>query len=604
MSTPSKINERIAGLKGLMKREKLAAYIISSSDPHQSEYVCEYWKAREWMSGFTGSAGTLVVTPKQAVLWTDSRYFLQAEMELKHTSIVLFNAVSDDHVYYLDWLADSLSPDERVGCDGRQFSINQIERMQPVLAEAGLELDDQQDLVSELWKNRPILPETPVFEFSVDFAGESRRQKLDRIRATMKKLEADVHLVSSLDSIAWTLNLRGRDVDCNPVFISFLWIEQEKAVLFVKEKKVPDLIQKHLKQDGIQLMSYKSLSGYVSQLQDQECIWLDPANTSMRILDWLNEQEVNVLRSRSIIADLKALKNSVELGHLKKAMIKDGIALTKTKIWLEMILDRVMVTEYELSKQLHRFRQAQGHFMGDSFTAIVGYNANGAIVHYRPKPAESLPMKPSGLLLMDSGGQYLEGTTDITRTFSLGDPTEQQKRHYTLVLKGHIALSNAIFPKGTTGVQLDILARQYLWQRGLNYGHGTGHGVGFFLNVHEGPHSIGADPKSPRTTLPLKPGMIVSNEPGLYLEGQYGIRIENLIVVVETDVKDEKGNAFLGFETYSLFPYELDLIDAPLLSVSEKKWIKDYHQKVFELLKPELSPEEVKWLEKKCQPVR
>jgi len=604
MPTPQRINERIASLRGLMKREKLAAFIIPSSDPHQSEYVCEHWEARLWMSGFTGSAGVLVVTQDHALMWTDSRYFLQAEMELKNTCIRLYREVAPDFPHYLDWLPHVLDPKAVVGCNGMQFSVNQMERAENILGKNGILLDYHQDLIAELWQKRPELPDHPISEFDVAYTGDGRKEKLEKIRAALDHKKAEAHLLSKLDNIAWTLNLRGKDVQYNPVFISYLWVDKEQAFLFIDPKKVPDTLQKSLQQDNVKLISYRGLQGFINQLEEGKKVWMDPAATNKRVYDWLDKKNAELIRARSITSELKAIKNSVELSHIKNAMIKDGIALCKMKIWLEMILDKAMVSEYEVSKQLNRFRQAQGHFEGDSFGAIVGYNANGAIVHYRPKPAESMPIKPSGLLLVDSGGQYLEGTTDITRTFALGPPTEEQKKHYTLVLKGHIALAKAVFPKGTTGVQLDILARQYLWQRGLNYGHGTGHGVGFFLNVHEGPQSIGSDPRSGRTTTPIQPGMLISNEPGIYLPGQYGIRIENLIVCVKTDIKDREGEAYLGFESLSLFPYELDLIDGALLSVTEKEWIKDYHQRVFESLKPGLSPEEVDWLEEKCQPVR
>jgi Xaa-Pro aminopeptidase len=604
MTPPLKINERIAACKGLMKREQLAAFIIPASDPHQSEYVCEHWKVREWTSGFSGSAGTLVITREQAVLWTDSRYYLQAEQELKSTDIQLFRNVTTDHQTYLAWLADCLEEGDVVGCNGWQLSVNQAKRMKKRLADHGILLDTQQDLAGELWKKRPPLPDSPIFELDEQYAGESRAHKLKRIRQAMLQKEVNIHLISKLDCIAWALNLRGSDVDCNPVFLSYLWIEMEEAFLFVDKEKVPTAVLNSLKKDGVEVINYRALSGFIGRLAPGRIVWIDPTSTNQRLYDWLKEQEAEFFQAQDAVVGMKAVKNQTEVLHLHQAMVKDGIALVKMKIWLETMLDRVMVTEYEVSKQLNRFRQSQGHFIDDSFHAIVGYNANGAIVHYRPQPTESLPIKPSGMLLIDSGGQYLEGTTDITRTFALGEPTEEQKTHYTLVLKGHIALSKAVFPKGTTGVQLDILARQYLWQRGLNYGHGTGHGVGFFLNVHEGPHSIGADPKGTRTTVPFQAGMIVSNEPGLYLEGQYGIRIENLILCVETDVKNEEGESYLGFHTLSLFPYDLNLIEGALLSVSEKEWIKDYHQRVFEELKPGLSPEEVEWLEQQCQPVR
>ncbi len=605
MSTTLPINKRLASLRGIMKREQLAAYIIPSFDPHQSEYVHPYWKAREWLSQFTGSAGTLLVTQDMAVLWTDSRYYTQAALELQTSDIKLYTEITEASKGYLEWLTETLKEGETVGVDSSLFSVSQFRRAIKALKQQSIQLRGTKDLIAEIWQDRPELTRSPVFEYDAMYSGKSRTEKIALIRQKMKERGAAVLFLSDLADIAWALNLRGADVACNPVFISYLWIAKDQILLFSDSRQFDEQLRRKLKSDGIRLKAYEEVENFLSFSEPSDIIWIDPSTMNHRFHQILELREHGFVYDKTPPTILKAQKNTTEVKFIKKAMLKDGVALLKLFMWLEGILDRVLVTEYEVSRQLNRFRQAQGNYFGESFSAIVGYKANGAIAHYKPGATSSQPMRPDGLLLLDSGGQYLEGTTDITRTVHLGgEITSQQRQHYTLVLKGHIALANAIFPEGTSGVQLDTFARQFLWQQGLNYGHGTGHGVGFFLNVHEGPQSISPVPRSEKAATPIRPGMLMSNEPGLYIEGEYGIRIENLILCVEKKAISNGQDTYLGFETLSLYPYDSNLIDSELLSKEEVSWINGYHQHVFEALSPFLNPEELNWLEKKCEPLR
>lgn len=591
------IDQRIQELRKLMQQHGIEAYLVPSSDPHQSEYVADHWKSREWLSGFTGSAGTLIVTPDHAGLWTDSRYFLQAEQQLAGSEVTLHKQVVAHAPEHVLWLRDHLKGGSSVGCDGFLFSLGQMQHLRKYLDEKNIAIHDQLDFIGEVWDDRPALPTGEVFPLQLEFAGQSRRDKLDKIRQRMAAKGAAYYLVSTLDDIAWTLNLRGNDVDFNPVFISYLFLSENGADLFIDEEKVPAAVRKNLEADGVRLRPYASIVPFLEEFDGQGPVLLDPSTINVRLFDMLSSGEV--IKGENLPRHFKAVKNETEIGHIRRAMIKDGLALVKLYRWLEAILEKRTVTEYEVARQLGHFRRAQGNYFGESFSAIVGYNANGAIVHYRPEEATSAAIRPEGLLLLDSGGQYLEGTTDITRTTALGTPTDEQRRNFTLVLKGHIALATIQFPVGTTGLQLDPLARMYLWKAGLNYGHGTGHGVGYFLNVHEPPQGFAAS--GARGSTPFQPGMLTSNEPGFYKDGHYGIRIENLVLCMEGPETDY--GKFLEFETMTLFPIDLALIDAALLDRSEKDWLNRYHEKVFENLSPYLTPEEVDWLERKCRPV-
>lgn len=595
------INQRIQQLRKQMQKFQLAAYLIPSSDPHQSEYVAEHWKARSWISGFTGSAGTLLVTHDEAGLWTDSRYFLQAEKELAGTAITLHKQGIPGVPSLLSWLCQNLHAGSRVGLDGSLFSVQSVRHMQRKLDEHDIHLDYEHDLIDLIWSDRPKRPLSPVFPHPVRLAGLSRAAKLQQVRSQMAEVEASYYLVDTLDDIAWVLNLRGSDVACNPVFIAWLVIGKTSAFLFIDPGKVPKDLEENLRLDGIQLKPYDNIQPFLRNRQASERILMDTSTTHIIHYQCIAEGQ-RLTNGANIIAPLKACKNAVEIGHIKEAMRKDGVALVGFFRWLEQVLQsNTYPTEYHLAQQLDAFRQKQKAYRGESFSAIVGYQSNGAIVHYKPSKTNSAVVRPEGLLLIDSGGQYLDGTTDITRTIALSPPTADQKRHFTLVLKGHIALGQQRFPAGTTGIQLDTLARQHLWMAGMNYGHGTGHGVGFFLNVHEGPQSISSHAQSTRARIPLEPGMIVSNEPGYYLDGAYGIRIENLILCTQS-MKNQQGN-FLQFETLTLYPLDTQLIDLNLLTSEEISWVNKYHHQVYEELAPRLDDAARNWLQEKCQSI-
>ncbi len=577
-----------------MEDHALGAYIVPSNDPHQSEYVANHWKLRAWLSGFTGSAGIVVITRNAAGLWTDSRYFLQAEEQLKDSGIQLHrlgNSRPPEHLY---WLRDELPFNSRIGFDGQLFSMEQVRQIEHKLEEKDMELVDV-DLLSDLWLDRKPLPTDEVFELSTKAVGKSRHDKLMLVQQQLQERQIDFHLVTALDDIAWLFNLRGKDVDCNPVFYSYAVIGRNIAHLFVDFSKISDEIRANLKADGVFLKSYDLIEVFLNELTADRNILLDPATTSYRLYQALGKTDIE--EGKPIIPALKSIRNEAEIVFLRQAMQKDGVALLRLYRLLEAELEKGTITECAIAEQLHAFREAQGDYFGESFPAIVGYASNGAIVHYRPEPDTCAEVKNENILLLDSGGQYLQGTTDITRTVALGEPTDEQRRNFTLVLKGMIALSDVRFPKDTAGIQLDALARQYLWQHGLNYGHGTGHGVGFFLNVHEPPQSISPTPRG-RALTKLQAGMVTSNEPGFYKDGEYGIRTENLILCVESEMA-----GFCHFETLTLFPIDTRLIDNKLLSATEKDWLNTYHQKVFDHLSPSLEQDEVEWLQIKCQAI-
>ncbi|MFK8103918.1 MAG: aminopeptidase P family N-terminal domain-containing protein [Saprospiraceae bacterium] len=588
------VNEKITALRVLLTSNKFDAYLIPSSDPHQSEYVAEHWSTRTWLSGFTGSAGTVIITSSHAGLWTDSRYFLQAEDELASSEMVLHPQQVPHAPEHLQWLLAELPEGATVACDGNLFSIAQIRGIERILAPKNIKLDYQKDLPGEIWKDRPNLPKYPFFEHEVKYAGMSRGEKLTQIRTEMKAQGANYHLVSTLDNIAWIFNIRSNDVDCNPVTIAYAVIGEREAFLFIDEAKVPAALRTSFAEDGIRFHPYDGLEHFLGGLS--ESILLNPTTTSVKAFNSIRAAQL--IEGTTISMSLKAIKNEVEVGHIKDAMVKDGVALTKLYRWLETELDQREIPETEIAEQLAGFRKSQGDYHGESFAAIVGYQGNGAIVHYRAEEGKCAMVKKEGILLLDSGGQYLNGTTDITRTTALGAVTAEQKQHYTLVLKGHIALAKMQFPRGTVGIQLDAIARQYLWEEALNYGHGTGHGVGFFLNVHEAPQGFAASTTTSRGKTALVPGMFTSNEPGFYKTGAYGIRIENLVLTREA-VKNEFGD-FLKFETLTLFPIDQSLIEKSMLTPREINWLNDYHALVFEKLAPAVDASEKAWLKEKC----
>jgi len=576
--------EKIHALRALMRERHLDAWIVISGDPHQSEYPAPHWKTRAWLSGFTGSAGTLVVTPERAGLWTDSRYFIQAAQQLAGSGLELFKLKVPGVPTHPEWLAQELPDGAVVGFDSAIMPINQADELAEKLALKRVSFWHDEDLAALIWTDRPPIPATPVSLLPLEFCGETRPSKFARIRREMRAYPADIHLISTLDEIAWMFNLRGSDVEYNPVAVAYAAISQAEVRLFINPAKLPADVAAALRADGVICADYGDFLPYVQNMPEHAVVLVDPEKTSQAVKDAAPDHCV-LIGAPNIALHLKASKNATELAGTRQAHLRDGAALVKWLCWLKQHLGNEALTEISIVEPLTRFRSHQAHFQGLSFYPIVGYQANGAICHYTAEPDTALSIRPDGLLLVDSGAQYLDGTTDITRTIALSPPTAQQKRDFTLVLKGHIAIATAKFPQGTWGAQLDALARIALWKEGLQYRHGTGHGVGCFLSVHEGPQGI-----RPENQTPLEPGMICSNEPGLYREGEYGIRIENLVVVVPAEAT--AFGQFYQFETISFCPIDLNLIDAALLTTEEIRWLNEYHRAVREKITPFLSAEE------------
>lgn len=588
------IKTRISQLREAMKQQGISACIIPGTDPHASEYIADYWKEREWISGFDGSAGTIVVTMKGAGLWTDSRYFLQGAEQLEGTGIDLMKMGQPETLEMLPWIATQLGKGERTGVNAQVFSVNAYSAMKSELKMSGIELVSI-DLPAMVWENRPSLPSNPFFVFDTKYAGKSTKEKISVLRAEMKKLHADTFVMSALDDIAWLFNIRGNDVNYNPLVIAYALIENDKATLCIAPEKITPQTAAYLKSQDVNVADYQDIYKILKKISSSQSVLIDGSKLNQSLFESI-PAGCEIRNSTSPVFKLKSIKNDIEMEGIKRAMIKDGVALTRFFIWLEQNLKSGGLTEIIISERLGELRAEQDNFVGESFGTIAGYAAHGAIVHYHAMPETDAALKPENILLLDSGGQYLDGTTDITRTIPLGTPTAQQKTDYTLVLKGHIALSKAIFPSGTRGSQLDILARKAMWDLGLNYGHGTGHGVGHFLCVHEGPQSIRME-ENPTV---LQAGMILSNEPGMYRTNEYGIRIENLVEVVPAQ-KTEFGQ-FLKFETLTLFPIDQELIDFEALNQSEIDWLNNYHRRVYEIISPELNEFEREWLSNKCNP--
>jgi Xaa-Pro aminopeptidase len=592
------IPARLHALRDQMTQAGVDAYILLSSDPHQSEYLPEYWATREWISGFNGSAGTVVVSMEHAGLWTDVRYFLQAEEQLAGTGINLHKMLVQTQAEYLDWLAHHLSPGQTVGCDFWCLSFGQLAHFNKVLGAKGIHLKDCGDLLTDIWQNRPSLPKTPLFEHEIIYSGRSRAEKLAEVQEYLEKSGADCFLVAALDEIAYVLNLRGSDVHCNPVFVAYLMIYKNDAKLFIDVDKVDSTIGSSLKSDGISIVPYHEIKNIVSSLGNSKLL-LDPGSLNAKLS--LMVPEGKIVSATSCIMSMKAIKNQVEIQHIRKVMEKDAVALIKAFMWLEKKLaSGNYPTEYEMAMEIKSCRNSMPLYVNESFDAIIGYQSNGAIIHYRPDPKLSKTIKPEGILLLDSGGQYLDGTTDITRTIALSETSDEIKKEYTAVLMGNIALSRQIFPRGTKGIQLDAFARQYLWQMGLNYGHGTGHGVGFFMNVHEPPQGF-VSAWNQRGNTDLVEGMLTSNEPGFYKSGSHGIRIENLVLTQPHSNGDY--GPYLNLETMTLFPIDTSLIYHPDMDRVSLLWLNQYHEEVYRRVSPYLNDEEKIWLHKKCQSI-
>lgn len=590
------INERIAALRAAMIKVNVSACIIPGTDPHASEYIAEYWKERVWISGFTGSAGTAVVGLKSAGLWTDSRYFLQAADELNGSGMDLMKMGLPETPDIIPWLMKTLKQGEKVAVNAQMFSVNAYSSMKSELETVGIELASI-DLMKEIWNERPLLPQEPFYMFDVKFTGKSTAEKLAATRSEMSKQRAQVFVMSALDDIAWLFNIRGNDVDFNPVVIAYAIVEEACVTLFIDKAKLTNETNEYLQSFGVAIKDYDAIYEALNQIDTSKTVLFDGTKLNRALYEKIPEAcpKKNAI---SPVFKLKSIKNEVEMAGVRRAMVKDGVALTRFFIWLEANLSSGNLNEYNIDEQLYKYRSQQENFKGESFSTIAGFGPHGAIVHYKASPESASPLKANNLFLLDSGGQYLDGTTDITRTITLGTPTVKQKLDFTLVLKGHIALATAIFPVGTRGSQLDILARKAMWDLGINYGHGTGHGVGHFLNVHEGPQSIRMD-ENPVT---LQEGMFISNEPGLYRTNEYGIRTENLIHVIPA--KNTEFGQFLQFETVTLFPIDKELMDVDLMSDAEIDWINVYHQRVYEAISPKLDENEREWLSQKCSKLK
>ena len=589
------INERIVALRAHIAKENIQAFIIPSTDPHLSEYVAPHWQSREWISGFTGSAGTVVVTAKEAGLWTDSRYFLQADRQIEGTGIALYKEMLAETPSIPAFLSSLLQKGDTVGIDGKMFSADEVQHLQRELRQSGIYVKSIADPMQLLWSDRPAMPLAPAFVYDTKYAGKSFTEKLSAVRKKMKAAGAESLLLSALDEIAWLLNIRGSDVHCNPVVVSYLLIERYEIHCFIQPQKVTAELASYFKANGISIHGYKEIEDYLSNTH-AESILVNPVKTNYAIYSAICPT-CRIINGTSPIALLKAVRNEQEISGIHAAMQRDGIALVRFLKWLEEAVPAGRETEISVDRKLHEFRAAQPLYMGESFDTIAGYKEHGAIVHYEATPETDVALKPEGFLLLDSGAQYLDGTTDITRTIALGNLTEEEKLDYTLILKGHIALAMAVFPEGTRGAQLDVLARMPIWQQHMNYLHGTGHGVGHFLNVHEGPQSI----RMNENPIPLQPGMITSNEPGVYKAGSHGIRTENLVLTVPAG-EGMFGN-YLKFETITLCPICRKGIIKELLTAEEIKWLNKYHQTVYEKLAPDLNNDEREWLKEACKAI-
>lgn len=591
----STINNRIAALRAHIAQEQIQAFIIPSTDPHLSEYVAPHWQSREWISGFTGSAGTVVVTAKDAGLWTDSRYFLQAARQLEGTCITLYKEMLPETPNIPEFLSAHLQEGDCVGIDGKMFSAEEVEHLQKELKKSGIRIKSIADPMQLLWTDRPAMPLAPAFVYDTKYAGMSFTEKLPAVRQAMEAAGADSLLLSALDEIAWLLNIRGNDVHCNPVVVSYLLIEKDKVNYFVQPQKVTPELAEYFNVNGISVHPYEEIGDYLNSF-NAHSILMNPAKTNYAIYSAIRPGCL-IINGASPVALLKAIRNKQEIAGIHAAMQRDGVALVKFLKWLDEAVPAGKETEISVDKKLHTFRAAQPLYMGESFDTIAGYKEHGAIVHYEATPETDVTLKPEGFLLLDSGAQYLDGTTDITRTIALGPLTEEEKTDYTLILKGHIALAMAVFPEGTRGAQLDVLARMPIWKERMNYLHGTGHGVGHFLNVHEGPQSI----RMNENPVALQPGMVTSNEPGVYKAGSHGIRTENLVLTVPAG--EGMFGKYLKFETLTLCPICRKGIIKELLTAEEIGWLNDYHRTVYEKLSPDLNYDEREWLKEACKAV-
>lgn len=588
------VPEKLVKLRQLMRNQHIDALIVMSADPHMSEYLPDYWKVRQWLSGFSGSVGTLVVTQKFAGLWADGRYWVQAEQQLAETGFQLQKLTSDESSTHLVWIEKNLSTGSVISVNGQTLSIQQFKALENTAKQRGFKLETQQDLIGSIWSNRPELPLEQIHLMPEGLNALSRKEKIQAIRESLANKNIAGHFISSLDDIAWVLNARGQDVEYNPVFLSHLYISTQQAVLFIDSNKVDSTSQQAFKADDIEIRNYEDTAKFLSNISDASVL-LDPAKVSI-FHEQVIAKDIRVVYDINPSTLFKSRKHESEIAHIRHAMVKDGVALCHFFHWLEKALHHgESISELTIDEKITAFRAEQNGFIGPSFSTIAGFNANGALPHYRATEEHYSFIEGDGLLLIDSGGQYIDGTTDITRVVPVGTPTEQQKRDYTLVLKCHIALAKTIYPEGLAAPLLDSICRHTLWQHGLDYRHGTGHGVGFALNVHEGPQVLSYYAPI-HAYSKLCEGMIISNEPGLYHEGQYGIRIENLVANKLHSGFEKTYGDFLEFETLTLCPIHLDCIVVDMLTNEEKDWLNSYHQTVQEKLAEHLSGDVLDWL--------
>ncbi len=589
--------DRLAKLRAALRKAGVQALVLPSADPHQSEYVAERWAGRRYFSGFSGSAGTAVVTPDGGGVWTDSRYFAQAPAELARTSGLPMFKDAQGEDGYVDWLAQTLPAGSTVGVDGKNFTVRQVSNMERAFAKTGLELRTDVDVLDEVWADRPTLPATNLFTHAVSFAGRSAEEKLADLRHQLTEAGLTHTFLSALDEIAWLLNIRASDISKNPLAIAYALVSAYGVELYTEGGRIDGETAARFRESGISVHPYADHEAALRELPADARVGIDEDQINAHLAGLIPEESYRAFKSPLRLA--KAIKNPTEIEHLRRAHERDGVALVRAFRWLEHELRERTVRETEFADKLAECRGEMDDYYGESFAPIVAYGPNAALPHYHAVRGSDAEIEPRGILLVDSGGQYLDGTTDITRTFGLGACTEEMRARYTLVLKGHIALARAVFPEGTRGVQLDVLARQFLWQQGLNFGHGTGHGVGFFLNVHEPPQGFVAG-LGERGTTPFAAGMLTSNEPGYYLEGGYGIRIENLVLAVPAFEDDEGADGYLRFETVTYYPIDYLLLEPDLLDAGERQWLNAYHEDVLERLSPKLDDAEREWLAERC----
>lgn len=576
-----------------MQSKSISAYITYSTDPHSGEYVPAHWESRKWITGFTGSAGTAVITPDDGGLWTDSRYFIQAEEQLTDTGLKLFKERMPETPSIPQWLCRVLKKGERVGIDGYTTSLQTVNELRNELSAYGIEVVMIEDPYKTIWNDRPDLPDNKPFILEEKYSGESASSKISTIRNHISNTGTDYILISALDEIAWTLNMRGTDIECNPLFVSYLLISEKEATLYINKNKLTETTVDYLQSQGVGHRNYEDIESDLTAISGRKIAMSPSINFAM--YNAASEHNTVFIQA-SPVSKYKAVKNQTEINGFRNAMLRDGVAMVRFLIWLQKNIGNGNLTELSIDEQLYKERSAMENFRGISFATIAGYQEHGAIVHYEADEQSASTLKPEGLLLIDSGAQYLDGTTDITRTIPLGPTTEEQKKDYTLVLKGFIQLAMAEFPQGTCGTQLDVLARLAMWKEGINYGHGTGHGVGHFLNVHEGPHQI----RMNNVPTPLQPGMTVTNEPGIYRAGKYGIRTENTMLTVPSRKTDF--GEFYKFEQLTLCPINTETILWDMLSPEETNWLNEYHETVYSKLSPLLTDEEKQWLRNATNP--